>query len=62
MTSITVSKADGHIIIDVNGHANYNEYGKDIVCAGVSAIVQTTILGLEALAESYPNHVKIDYK
>lgn len=31
----------------VSGHANYEEHGRDIVCAGVSAIVQTAILGLQ---------------
>lgn len=84
----------------VLGHANYAEYGKDIVCAGVSAIVQALIgwieehyeesgyisidtqgaeviiscdgdesvaavfnmasIGLEQLADSYPDHVQID--
>ena len=31
----------------VLGHANYAEYGKDIVCAGVSAIVQALIGWIE---------------
>ena len=84
----------------VLGHANYAEYGKDIVCAGVSALVQALIgwceenydtvncisidpkeggviiscdggkdvaavfymasVGLEQLANSYPDHVQID--
>jgi len=30
----------------VNGHANYADHGEDIVCAAVSAITQTTLLGL----------------
>ena len=29
------------------GHANYGEYGKDIVCAGVSALVQALIGWIE---------------
>ena len=29
--------------ITVKGHANYDEYGKDIVCASVSSIVITSI-------------------
>lgn len=29
--------------IEIKGHANYNDYGKDIVCASVSSIVITTI-------------------
>jgi uncharacterized protein YsxB (DUF464 family) len=84
----------------VLGHANYDEYGKDIVCAGVSALVQALIgwieensykvncisidtkdgeliiscdggediaavfsmvsLGLEQIADCYPDHVQID--
>lgn len=84
----------------VLGHANYAEYGKDIVCAGVSTLVQALIgwceenyqvvncisidsqsgeviisceggedvaalfsmvtIGLEQLADSYPDHVQIN--
>lgn len=84
----------------VIGHANYAEYGKDIVCAGISAIVQALIgwieenyykaecisvdpkegevivsceggddisavfnmayIGLEQIADSYPDHMQID--
>lgn len=29
--------------IEIKGHANFDEYGKDIVCASVSSIVITTI-------------------
>lgn len=29
--------------IKVSGHAMYDEYGKDIVCAGVSSILTTTV-------------------
>ena len=35
-----------HTLI-VLGHANYGEYGKDIVCAGVSALVQALIGWIE---------------
>lgn len=31
----------------VLGHANYGEYGKDIVCAGVSSLVQALIGWIE---------------
>lgn len=30
----------------VNGHAEYAEHGRDVVCASVSAVAQTTLLGL----------------
>ena len=33
--------------LTVLGHANYDEYGKDIVCAGVSALVQALIGWIE---------------
>ena len=33
--------------LTVTGHANYGEYGKDIVCAGVSSLVQALIGWIE---------------
>ena len=45
--------------IEVEGHAMYDAHGRDIVCAGVSAILQTAVLGLEAIAENYPGHVQV---
>ena len=30
--------------IEIKGHANYDDYGKDIVCASVSSIVITAII------------------
>ncbi|MEG1426059.1 MAG: ribosomal-processing cysteine protease Prp [Oscillospiraceae bacterium] len=44
---IEVSRHEGGII--VSGHACYAELGKDIVCAGVSALVQTLIAAIEKL-------------
>ena len=38
---IKIKTIDNKIII--SGHANFSEYGKDIVCASVSSIVITTI-------------------
>ena len=35
--------------ITVSGHAEYAETGKDIVCAGVTALTQTLIKSLEDL-------------
>lgn len=29
--------------ISISGHANYDNYGKDIVCASVSSILTTTV-------------------
>ena len=37
--------------ISILGHANYDEYGKDIVCAAVSGLVLNTINSIEAFTE-----------
>jgi uncharacterized protein YsxB (DUF464 family) len=34
----------------IEGHANYAEHGRDIVCASVSAIAQTALIGLDMYA------------
>ncbi len=41
MIKVIVSKSFDSI--KISGHAMYDEYGKDIVCASVSSIVTTTI-------------------
>lgn len=35
----------------IRGHAGYAEYGKDIVCAAISALLQTFIASVEELTE-----------
>ena len=45
MIAVSVRK-DG---IEITGHAGYAETGKDIVCAGVTALTQTLIRALEGL-------------
>lgn len=45
MIAVSVRK-DG---IEISGHAGYAETGKDIVCAGVTALTQTLIRSLEDL-------------
>ncbi|MGN0417019.1 ribosomal-processing cysteine protease Prp [Anaerostipes faecalis] len=37
--------------IEISGHANYAEAGKDIVCAGVTTLTQTLIKSLIDLTE-----------
>ena len=37
--------------ITMSGHANYAPPGQDIVCAGVSALVQTLIQSIEELTQ-----------
>lgn len=43
--------------IEISGHAGYAEYGKDIVCAGVTALTQTLIQSIENLTDD-----KIEYR
>ncbi len=33
-------------VIEITGHAQYDDYGKDIVCSAASSIVTTTINGI----------------
>jgi len=52
--------------IEITGHANYDEYGKDIVCASVSSIVITSINACleideeSILYEDLENKIKIE--
>lgn len=52
MTTIKLHRNKGDNItaftaFTVKGHAGFDLQGKDIVCAAVSAIVQTAVLGLQ---------------
>jgi uncharacterized protein YsxB (DUF464 family) len=49
---------DGHTSIEVDGHEQHTEQGR--VCAAVSAITQTALLGLQAIAEQHPDTVSIE--
>lgn len=47
MITIKVNKKNDIIeSVTMNGHANYADYGKDIVCAAASSIITTTINGI----------------
>ncbi|HHY41862.1 MAG TPA: ribosomal-processing cysteine protease Prp [Thermoanaerobacterales bacterium] len=48
----------GYMSLEISGHAKYAEYGKDIVCAGVSALAETAILGLKHVACVKPLVIK----
>lgn len=95
MIKVKISSNSIHVV----GHANYASHGQDIVCAGISTVVQSLIhsietltsdiikydmkpgkvhinfekslsedaqllvdsffIAVEAIAENYPNHVKV---
>lgn len=47
MTVVSVKKSGSHIVkVTLNGHTDYGEEGEDIVCAGISTLAQTAVLGL----------------
>ncbi len=48
MIKISVVRQDDDKVIglSIEGHAGADVYGKDIVCAGISALAQSVILGL----------------
>ncbi len=51
MTKVVISKKDGHIVsVDADGHTGYGAEGEDIVCAALSSIIQTAVLGLMRVA------------
>ncbi len=57
MIKINIIKKNKRVYeIAIVGHANYDEYGKDIVCAAVSTMAITTINNIIALEET------IDYE
>lgn len=58
MINITLYEDGLHI----DGHADYDELGKDIVCASVSTILQLAKMGLMQLANQYPEYVTIRYE
>lgn len=55
MTTIKVKKQNGKIIeVEAIGHSGYGVAGEDVVCAGVSSIIQTAILGLVGVVKINP--------
>ena len=47
MVRVTVFTEQGTPVgFELSGHANQGAYGEDIVCAGISAITETALLGI----------------
>ena len=54
MIKVNVISNKNHIDkINILGHADYEEYGKDIVCSSVSSIVTTTVNGIIDIDKEY---------
>ena len=43
--------------IEIKGHALFDDFGKDIVCAGVSSVVTTTINAILTFNEDYISYL-----
>lgn len=51
MTVIEIVRRSGHIVsLSADGHTGYGVEGEDIVCAALSSIIQTALLGLMQVA------------
>lgn len=52
MIRIDIKRGQGGEIrrFEVSGHSGYGDKGEDIVCAAISAIVQTAAMGISSIA------------
>lgn len=48
----------GYLSLEVTGHEGHGEQGR--VCAAISAITQTALLGLEEIANQHPDLVRVE--
>jgi uncharacterized protein YsxB (DUF464 family) len=55
--NVSARLVDGITVIQVSGHEGHAQDGR--VCAAVSAITQTALLGLEQIAQQHPDLVSI---
>ena len=52
MTDITIKRINGSVVeVEASGHTGYGEEGEDIVCAGISTLLQSSLLGLLQVAK-----------
>ncbi|MGW6703606.1 ribosomal-processing cysteine protease Prp [Streptomyces sp. NPDC054956] len=58
MIRIRARLGGGRTSIEVDGHEEHAEAGR--VCAAVSAITQTALLGLEQVALQHPDLVSVE--
>lgn len=58
MTAVKVVRKNNDIVsFSCDGHTDYGDEGEDILCAALSSIVQTAVLGLMQVA-----CINVDYK
>lgn len=62
MTNIKIKRKNNNIVcVECSGHTGFANYGEDIVCAGVSCIVQTAVLSIQKLTD-VKNNCEINEK
>lgn len=55
MITVRVVRREGQITeFDIEGHSDYAEKGRDIICAAVSALSQGAVMGLERVVGLTP--------
>lgn len=51
MTKVKFSRKNGKFVaVECEGHSDYADAGMDIVCAALSSVIQTAVLGLMQVA------------
>ena len=61
MIKVNIEKKDDKVNkITISGHAQFDDYGKDIVCASVSSMVITTVNAIVRLEENNINYNQND--
>jgi hypothetical protein len=58
MIEVRARLGDGRTLIEVAGHEEQVAGG--LACAYVTAVTQTALLGLQAIAEQYPDLVSVE--
>ena len=56
MIQVAFFKQEGDLVgFEASGHAGYDVYGRDIVCAAVSGILLTTLDGIQSVVGVQPS-------
>jgi len=61
MISIKVkSKEKSYVGVEISGHSNYDEVGKDIICSAVSILSYTLLNSLNSIGEIDEKYISIE--
>ena len=62
MIKISIKENNKYIEeISINGHAMYDDFGKDIVCSSVSSIVITTVNAIERIDSESISYTEVPF-